>query len=76
MKFDKYFLLTWRRVLWIAVIWITAVILHNLVYALFYSYFKGANGDEPVFFIIATIIVPGYFLVSLIYTIIRKIFFI
>jgi len=76
MKLDKYFLLTWRRVLWIAAIWVTAAILHNLVYALFYSYFKGVNGDEPVFFIIAAIIIPGYFLVSLIYTIVRKIFFI
>jgi hypothetical protein len=50
------------------------VILHNLVYALFIIWFGdnfwGAEGDEPVFFILATMICPLGFLVGAIGTIV------
>lgn len=72
MKADKYLLLTFKRLLWIIGAWIAAVFLHNAIYALFYSFFTKNNGDEAFFFIVATIIIPLYFVVSLVYTVYRK----
>ncbi|TEB06033.1 hypothetical protein Psch_03075 [Pelotomaculum schinkii] len=72
MKADKYLLLTFKRLLWIIGAWIAAVFLHNAIYALFYSFFSETNGDEPVFFIIAVVVIPLYFVISLIYTVFRK----
>jgi hypothetical protein len=50
------------------------IILHNLVYGLFILLFGadfwGASGDEPVFFILATIVCPVAFLVGAIGTIV------
>lgn len=71
MKYDKYFILSFKRMLWIIGLWITAVLMHNAIYALFYSYYAENNGDEAVFFIIATIVIPLYAIVSVIYTLIR-----
>jgi hypothetical protein len=49
-------------------------VLHNLVYALLILWFGedfwGANGDEPVFFILATIVCPIGFLVGAVGTIV------
>lgn len=75
-KFDKYLLLNWKKFLLIIIAWFVAVILHNFVYGLG-IYFGGENfwgpaGDEPLFFIIAIIIIPTYFIVSIIYTLIKK----
>ncbi|NCN51981.1 hypothetical protein GW931_03140 [archaeon] len=72
-KFDKYFLLTWKKTGIILVSWFVSVILHNLVYALFKTWFQARNGEEAFFFIIAIIVIPLYVLVVLIYTLIRKI---
>ena len=51
--------------------------LHNLVYALFIKLFGadfwGAGGDEPVFFILATIVCPVGFLVGVVGTIVLAI---
>ena len=66
-KLDKFLLLSWKRFLFIVVLWIVSFILHNLIYALLYS--KGVN-DEAFFFILTTIIIPLYFLVSLIYSLV------
>ena len=71
MKFDKYLLLSWKRVLIIACGWILSVLLHNLIYGLFYEHFRRTGGDEPVFFILAVIVIPLYFIISLGYTLIR-----
>jgi hypothetical protein len=53
------------------------VVLHNLVYALFIHFFGenfwGAGGDEPVFFILATIVCPLGFLVGVVGTIVLAI---
>jgi hypothetical protein len=68
MRWDKYLRLTWKRLLGIAAAWLTAAFLHNAVYALFFNYFQRTGGDEAVFFILAVIVIPFYFLVSLIYT--------
>lgn len=72
MNLEKYFLLSWKKVLIIIAAWILSVILHNLVYALLYNFFSSTEGDEPVFFIIAVIIIPLYFIISVVYTIFHK----
>ena len=71
MKLDKYLLLSRKRVLVIAGAWVLSVLLHNLIYGLFYDYFRRTGGDEPVFFILAVIVIPLYFIISLVYTVIR-----
>ncbi len=70
MKLDNYLLLSWKRVLMVACAWILSVLLHNLIYGLFYDYFRRTGGDEPVFFIFAVIVIPLYFIISLAYTVI------
>jgi choline-glycine betaine transporter len=46
-------------------LWIVAVVLHNLLSALF-------GTEEAVFFIIAVIFMPAYFLIALVYTAVKK----
>jgi len=70
-KFNKYFLLTWKKFFIIILAWFLAVILHNLVYGIFKIWFDVRGGDEAFFFIIAIIIIPIYFIVMLIYTIVN-----
>lgn len=65
-KFEKYLLMNWKHFWTIVASWFASVILHNLFYAVF-------GGEEAVFFILATIIIPIYFIFSLIYTIVYKI---
>ena len=72
-QLDKWFLLTWRKVWIIVVGWFLAVVLHNLVYAMFRTYFDSHGGDEPFFFILATIVIPIYFIICFIYTLIKMI---
>ncbi|MGD9276680.1 MAG: hypothetical protein PVJ67_05900 [Candidatus Pacearchaeota archaeon] len=75
--FDKYFLLSWKKLLMIIGAWVLAVLLHNLVYGLgiyfFGKNFWGPGGDEAFFFIIAIIIIPIYFLIMIIYSLIKLI---
>jgi hypothetical protein len=58
----KFFLLTGASAIGLP----ASAVLHNLVYALFIYFFGegfwGAGGDEPVFFILATIVCPLGFL--------------
>jgi hypothetical protein len=76
IKYEKYFLLSWKRILIIVVSWFLAVLLHNLIYGLGVYFFGedvwGVGGDEPVFFIIATILIPVYFVISVGYTFYRN----
>lgn len=72
MNLEKYLLLNWKKVLIIIIAWILSVILHNLTYAMFYQHFSKTGGDEPVFFIIAVIIIPLYFIISVVYTLTNK----
>ena len=69
-KFDKFFLLSWKKIFFGLIIWIAAVVLHNLIYGFFIDVLKIEIGDEPFFFIIATIVIPIYFLIAIVYTII------
>ncbi len=70
---DRLFLLSWRKAWIIVVGWFLAVVLHNLFYGIFKSYFDSHGGDEPFFFIIAVIIIPVYVLISIIYSLIKLI---
>jgi hypothetical protein len=60
-KIERYFLLSGKKLAYAFVAWIVAIILHNLVSALL-------GIEEPVFFLIAVVIIPLYFLISLVYT--------
>ncbi len=68
-KPDKFFLLSWKKIFIGLIIFIAAVILHNLVYGFFIDILKIEIGDEIFFFIIATLIIPVYFIISVIYSI-------
>jgi len=73
-KFDKYFLLSWRK-LWIIVVgWFAAVLLHNFIYGLgiyfFGQDFWGVGGDEAFFFIISIVVIPIYVLIVFVYSLV------
>ena len=74
-NWNKWLLLTWKKVLFIVIAWIVAIVLHNLVYALFIILF-GENfwigGDEPFFFILAIIVIPAYFVICVVYSLIKR----
>lgn len=67
-KLDKYFLLSWKKFFLIVIAWVVSVILHNLTYAFMVGILKMDIADEAFFFIIAIIVIPSYFLISVIYT--------
>ena len=72
-KFDKWFLLTWKKILIIIVSWFLAVILHNLFYALSELWSKNLAIGEVFFFLIAIILIPLYFIICLVYSLIKMI---
>ena len=72
-KWDKYFLLTWRKLWIIVVAGFVSILLHNLIYGLFQNYFDSHGGDEAFFFIIVVFVLPIYFIICLIYTLLRLI---
>ena len=65
MKLKDLFLFSWKK-LWIIVVGgFISILLHNLI--------SGLIGvEEPFFFLIVVIILPLYFLIMIIYTIIYK----
>jgi len=63
---SNIFLLTWKKFSLTLIIWIVAVIIHNFGSALI-------GFEEPVFFIIAVIIIPLYLIISIVYSLIYKI---
>jgi len=69
-KWNKWFLLNWKKLLIFIGAWFVAIILHNLTYTLFKSWFDARGGDEAFFFIIANIVIPLYFVISLVYTLV------
>ncbi|MEE9525115.1 MAG: hypothetical protein V3V78_00730 [Candidatus Woesearchaeota archaeon] len=62
MNTEKYFLLNLKKLFMIIGAFILAVLLHNFISALI-------GIEEPVFFLIAVIIIPLYFLTTVGYTI-------
>ena len=61
----KWLELSWKNIIIMIVAWIIAVLLHNAIGALF-------NFEEAFFFIVAIFVIPIYFIVSLVYTVIIK----
>ncbi|MEN7981834.1 MAG: hypothetical protein ABFQ65_00100 [Nanoarchaeota archaeon] len=66
-KLDKYLLLNWKRILVLIALWFVVVILHNFIGAIF-------GFEEALFFIIAVIIIPIYFIIAGSYSLIWSIF--
>jgi hypothetical protein len=75
-KFNRWFLLSWKKVFFGVIVWIGAVILHNLTYVFITEILKIEIDDEPFFFVIAVIVIPAYFLIMIIYTLVKMIFLI
>ncbi len=71
-SFDKFFLLTWKKIAITLMIWIGAVFFHNMIYAFIVGVLKIEIVDEPFFFIIAVIVIPVYFIISVVYTLIKR----
>jgi len=69
---DKLLRLTLRKLFLIVAAWVLCVILHNAIYALFRDSF-GPDRDEPFFFLLAVVVIPLYFVVSLVYTAVQRI---
>jgi hypothetical protein len=67
---DKVLRLTRKRLLLVVAAWVACVVLHNVIYGLFRDFF-GPNGDEPFFFLLAVVVIPLYFVVSLAYTVVQ-----
>lgn len=63
-KYDKYLLLSWKRFGLIILAWFVTVILHNVCYAIFHF-------EEGIFFTLAGIIIPVYFIISAIYSLVK-----
>jgi ligand-binding sensor domain-containing protein len=70
-KHDQYLLLSWKTLLIIPA-GLLLVVLHNLVYGLFIEGFDRVGHDEWVFFL-AIPVIPLFFIISLVYTVIRKV---
>lgn len=63
MNLQKYFLLDLKKLGIVILAFIIAVILHNVISGLL-------KVEEPIFFILAVIAIPGYFIIMVSYTII------
>lgn len=73
MKLDEYLLLSWKRVLVIVGAWLLSALLHKAIYVLLYdSLATGVGLAASAVFILGTAVIPVYFLISLVYTLIRK----
>jgi len=70
-KLSDFFTITWKKTAIALMIWIAAVFFHNMVYAFFVGVL-GIEFEEPVLFLIAVVVIPLYFLISIIYSLIKK----
>ena len=64
-NFDKWFLLSWRKAWIIVVVGFVSIVLHNFWYPIF-------GFEEAVFFILVVLVIPAYFIITVVYTLIRK----
>ena len=72
MNWKKFFLLSWKKIAILLGIWIMAVFFHNMISSFFIEFLR-IDFEEPVFFVIAVILIPVYFIISFIYTIFKKV---
>jgi hypothetical protein len=71
MEHDQYLLLSWKKLLLIPA-WVLLVVLFVVIYNTFASSHRGGY-DVGVFFLIATLVIPLFLIISLVYTVIRKV---
>ena len=71
-KKTNFFLLSWKKVGIILILWVAAVIMHNLVYAFFLGVL-GIEFEEAVFFLFANLVLPIYFIVCIFYSLVKLI---
>lgn len=71
-KKTNFFLLSWKKLGIILIIWVAAVVIHNLVYAFSIGVLH-IEFEEPVFFLFATIVIPIYFVICIFYSLIKLI---
>jgi hypothetical protein len=64
-KGEDLFLFSWRKLWMIVVAGFVSIVLHNLISALF-------NTEEAFFFIVVIFVIPIYFVVMVVYSIIHK----
>jgi len=72
MNLKKIFLLSWKRTAILIIIWMVAVFFHNIISSFFIEILN-LDFEEPVFFLIAIIIIPVYFIISFIYTLFKRV---
>jgi uncharacterized BrkB/YihY/UPF0761 family membrane protein len=64
---ERILRLSLTKVLLIAAAWILCVLAHNFVYALSGRWLERPI-EEPVFFLLAVLVLPAYVIVALLYT--------
>tara|TARA_Y100000310_G_scaffold144610_1_gene143848 strand:+ start:960 stop:1262 length:303 start_codon:yes stop_codon:yes gene_type:complete len=64
MNKEKYFKLSLKKLVIIIGAWFVSVILHNLVSAIF-------GFEDALFFILAIVVIPAYFIICIIYSIFK-----
>ena len=64
-KFDKLFLLDLKKTIALLVFWFIIVILHNFIFTFF-------GIEEKIFFTLAIILIPIYFIICLLYSVIER----
>jgi len=63
--FERYLTLDWKEVYLLIVTWFLFLVLHNMYPSIF-------GKEDKILFIIATIIIPAFFLIALAYTYFKK----
>ena len=61
---QNIFIISWKKFGILLISWVVSVVIHNFGSALI-------GFEEPVFFLIAVIVIPLYFIISIIYSIIH-----
>ena len=63
--YEKYLILDWKEVYLLIVAWFLFLVLHNMYPSLF-------GKQDKILFVIATVIIPAFFLTALTYTYFKK----
>jgi len=65
-----WLLLNGRKALWILVAWVACIVLHNATEAVLHGLGAG-HVEEPVFFLLAVVVIPLYAISAALYTVFR-----
>jgi ligand-binding sensor domain-containing protein len=72
MEHDQYLLLSWKTLLVIPASGLLAIVLYVVVFYLFYEHIILSGDDEGVG-MLAFLVIPCFFIIALVYTVIRKV---